>query len=120
MRAMVWVVMLIVVVTFMFSMCFVQSSEGLLEPDHPPGHPSGNRWKNMLVSMLNLVSVATGGEDWIMAYASLESRGQGYGFLFVVYILFFHFVVQNTVTSVFVEAVFQDRADNELLIMEER
>merc|ERR1712100_847457 len=95
----------------MFSMIFVQSVlvAGRTDAD----------WSSLPMGMLTLLSAATGGEDWMDVYSDFSDQPL-YAFLFVFYIIFFTFVVQNTVTSVFVESMFTDKADNDMLIMEER
>lgn len=113
-RAMLWVVVLIAVVTFMFSMCFVNAAIDAEDNRHV------DAWSNVPRGMLGLLSIAAGGEDWWEIFEQTNDMGAVYGIMFVIFVVFFLFVVQNTVTSVFVEALFQDKTDNEFLLMEER
>merc|ERR1712108_9582 len=99
-----------------FALCFMQNVDYTTDPESA----YANHWSDLLTSMLHLTSFAFGGEDWLPMYWKLWESGLMYSTLFFLYIMFFNLIVINTVTSVFVESLIQDKANNDFLIMEER
>merc|ERR1711879_753677 len=70
--------------------------------------------------MLSLYMAATNGDSWRNISEPLELTGGFYYLLFLVYIAFFMFVVQNTLTSLFLEAMMQNAdRDTQTIIQEE-
>jgi len=113
MRSMLWAVVLIVIITFIVGMIFLQAGTGYLQ-DHL-GTLSEEQivaiesnWGTLRTAMLTLYMASTGGDSWRGMANSLIPVGHPYYILFLVYISFFLLVVMNTLTSLFLEATIQN------------
>merc|ERR1712083_804665 len=100
-----WSALLIGCVTFMFSIAFMQGvsimlSDGVIL--------SESYWHSIPWSMATLFASATGGNDWWIIADQLRGAGLMYFLAFYLYIGLFHFVIQNTITSIFVEKLLQN------------
>eukprot|EP00747_Dinoflagellata_sp_TGD_P132370 gnl/TRDRNA2_/TRDRNA2_175073_c0_seq1.p1 gnl/TRDRNA2_/TRDRNA2_175073_c0~~gnl/TRDRNA2_/TRDRNA2_175073_c0_seq1.p1 ORF type:complete len:515 (-),score=90.45 gnl/TRDRNA2_/TRDRNA2_175073_c0_seq1:158-1555(-) len=105
--SMFWAFVLIMMVTYMFGICFVQAvtahrSLGLASEAEES--KLLEYWGSLGTAMLSLYLSSTGGDSWRFVAEPLWQVGPHYYVLFLFYIAFFAFVITNTFTSLFVEA----------------
>merc|ERR1719284_463409 len=107
---------MVLVVVFMFSVCFVHGSTWYIQEQQRGAAPGGDPevledlsryWGGILVAMDTLYQCSTGGRPWNEAADVLVEVGRGYSLLFVTYILFYLCVATNAIISLFVEATRQ-------------
>jgi len=124
-KSMVWAVLLVLIITYIAGICFVQAGTSFLQENG--GHVTDNEfdaiqknWGAVSTAMLSLYMASTNGENWKDMAETLLPVGQTFYFLFLLYIAFFSFVVVNTLTSLFIEATIQNaEKDKHVLIREE-
>jgi len=107
-KSMAWSCVLIVTISYMFGVAFLQACTGALAGEAGPISAITERdirlwWSSVGTSMLSLYMVSTGGKDWSIVGEPLREVGGIFYALFLLYIAFFLFVVVNTLTSLFVE-----------------
>ncbi|CAK0906406.1 unnamed protein product [Prorocentrum cordatum] len=109
MKSVFWAMILIVNVSFIFGLCFLQATADHLR-EQGDGVDATTKvsllkyWGNCRSSMYSLYAAALGGTDWDLMVSSLRPVGSEFVLLFLVYVGFFFCVVTNTLTSLFVEA----------------
>eukprot|EP00929_Paragymnodinium_shiwhaense_P101790 TRINITY_DN6497_c0_g1_i4.p1 TRINITY_DN6497_c0_g1~~TRINITY_DN6497_c0_g1_i4.p1 ORF type:complete len:723 (-),score=151.68 TRINITY_DN6497_c0_g1_i4:212-2380(-) len=108
-KAIFWAMMLIVSVSFMLGVCFVQASTAYLEENYDAIALEElqlikDSWGSVQTAMLTLYKSVTGGQDWAEFASTLWPVGAAYYMLFLLYILFYTCVICNTITSLFVES----------------
>lgn len=118
-KSVMWSILLVVVVTYMFSICFVQAMTGKCRPGVCQAHGTMPGYGDVISAMVTLLAVGTGGIDWLEPFNVLDHSSLYQG-VFVFYVIFFVFVIHNTVTSLFVEGLLDKQANDEQLIMQER
>lgn len=106
-RSMLWALLMVALVTYMFSCCFTQAMaihlSDIPEEDENKKKAILRSWGSVLLSMDTLFMCSTGGDDWKVPSTHLrEFSGMIYA-LFLIYISFFLFVVTNTLTSIIME-----------------
>eukprot|EP00927_Polykrikos_kofoidii_P084828 TRINITY_DN904_c0_g2_i3.p1 TRINITY_DN904_c0_g2~~TRINITY_DN904_c0_g2_i3.p1 ORF type:complete len:611 (-),score=82.62 TRINITY_DN904_c0_g2_i3:74-1906(-) len=121
MKSMLWAMIVIVLVTYMFGMCFLQAATGYLIDEANAVDPDlkadiTKHWGSVESSMLSLYACGTSGDSWRIVAEPLRSVGMMYYYLFLVYIAFFMFVIVNTLTSLFIENTIQN-ADKDRQVM---
>mmetsp|Transcript_59785 Transcript_59785/g.166901 ORF Transcript_59785/g.166901 Transcript_59785/m.166901 type:complete len:527 (-) Transcript_59785:92-1672(-) len=108
MKSMLWSLLLLLLVLFGFAVLFVQAcSQYVAERDIPPEMLSDIKlyWSSVLEAMMTLWQASSGGVNWGGVARPLRHFGGGvFYWIFCFYILFFMFVILNTITSLFVEA----------------
>jgi len=111
MKSMLWAVLLIVIITYVVGLCFLQAGTAYLQ-EHGAKDATAESirlyWGDVSQSMLSLYSASTNGEGWKDMANALIPMGYMYYVLFLLYIAFFLFVVMNTLTSLFIEATIQN------------
>jgi len=128
-KAMIWTLALILAITYVCGMAFMQFATSYLYDVHhgvriPSSAIDASRmkryWGSNEQSMLTLYWVSTGGVDWKDVGDSVQEQG-GIPFAFLLfYVAFFMFVVVNSVTSIFIEATVQNaQRDQQTFINDE-
>mmetsp|Transcript_138944 Transcript_138944/g.245223 ORF Transcript_138944/g.245223 Transcript_138944/m.245223 type:complete len:753 (-) Transcript_138944:36-2294(-) len=110
MRSMIWSVLLIIIITYVIGIVFLQAGTVMLMEGTSTSTMAGiyKYWGSLLDSMHSLYVSTTGGVDWVEVARTLEPMGPIYYMLFLLYIAFFLFVVMNTLTSLFVETAMKN------------
>eukprot|EP00929_Paragymnodinium_shiwhaense_P014853 TRINITY_DN12281_c0_g1_i1.p1 TRINITY_DN12281_c0_g1~~TRINITY_DN12281_c0_g1_i1.p1 ORF type:complete len:785 (+),score=156.73 TRINITY_DN12281_c0_g1_i1:134-2356(+) len=108
-RPLFWATTLIVAVSFMVGVCFLQAATNYIrekrqELPHEDIQQLEDLWGTVQRSMLSLYKCVTGGADWGDVAITLVDIGMAYYLLFLLYILFYNCVIANTLTSLFVES----------------
>mmetsp|Transcript_148362 Transcript_148362/g.284338 ORF Transcript_148362/g.284338 Transcript_148362/m.284338 type:complete len:344 (-) Transcript_148362:85-1116(-) len=107
-QAMFWAMMLILTISYMFGICFLQACTSFLQSQDrvDPEVESAIKeyWSSIGSAMLSLYLAATAGKEWGGLAQPLREVGMPFYLLFLIYIAFFAFVVMNTVTGLFLEA----------------
>jgi len=120
-----WSAVLIILVTYIFGILLLQLIGNFLAEnvDSVEAFMFDNlmdNWGSLPKAMTTLYYAGTGGEDWHVYADPLGDVGwECYGF-FLVYITFFLFIVTNTITSLFVEAMFENSSRDEQLIIHDQ
>jgi len=117
-RPILWSMLLVIIVVFMFSIYFVQAVAYSLAPGShfQPGKPCAEPdptcraellqwWGSLGTSMSTLLMGTIGGLDFLEPGRPLQQVGLQHYVVLLVYIAFFHFLIMNSVTSIFVEGV---------------
>mmetsp|Transcript_69775 Transcript_69775/g.149329 ORF Transcript_69775/g.149329 Transcript_69775/m.149329 type:complete len:332 (-) Transcript_69775:29-1024(-) len=124
MRPMFWAALLLLIITYMCGVCFLQASTYHLVAD--PDVTAETRtdieeyWSSVTTCMLSLYMSSTDGISWIHVAKPLKAIGSFYHILFLIYIAFYTFVVVNTITSLFIEATMASaEKDTNSIIQEE-
>lgn len=108
MKAMLWSVALIFVVTFMFGMFFLQGVTNYLKQAEDVSaierQTLDEHWGSVYRSLLSMYMASMAGEDWKWIAQPLEKVGWVFYAAFLAYTGFYACVVTNTFTSLFVEA----------------
>lgn len=103
-RSTFWAVALVLMITFLFALVFVQGVAIYLASKGDDAHPDIKRnWASVGGSMFTLFVSATGGDDWAHIAMPMFEVGRWYYYLFCLYITFFLFIVSNILTSLFVD-----------------
>ena len=108
MKSLFWSIVLLIVVLYMFALIFVQASAFHLSTNDVSDEEEADllkHWGGIANAMTTLLASTTGGLDWKGASDPLCKIGLTFLAIFLLYIVFFDFVILNTITSVFVEAV---------------
>eukprot|EP00929_Paragymnodinium_shiwhaense_P015583 TRINITY_DN12369_c0_g1_i1.p1 TRINITY_DN12369_c0_g1~~TRINITY_DN12369_c0_g1_i1.p1 ORF type:complete len:836 (+),score=150.79 TRINITY_DN12369_c0_g1_i1:237-2510(+) len=108
-KAIFWAMVLIISVSFMVGVCFVQASTAHLREARETVTPEEvelikDCWGSVQTATLTLYSSVTGGVSWQEVAEGLWPIGSAYYSLFLLYILFYTCVISNTITSLFVES----------------
>jgi len=122
MKSMFWAVMLIVIITFIVGITFLQASTSYLQDN------KGNvteeeiqaiqaNWGRLTTAMLALYMASTGGDGWRSMANALIPVGYPFYILFLLYISFFLFVVMNTLTSLFIENTIQNAEKDKSMVI---
>lgn len=123
-QAMFWAMVLILTISYMFGICFLQACTSYYESEGKEAvSPStqdaiDEHWSSVGSSMLSLYMAATAGKEWSVLAAPLREVGFIFYLLFLVYIAFFAFVVMNTVTGLFIEATMQNSEKDQQMIIQ--
>jgi len=124
MNSMLWSVCLVVTITACLGICFVQASTEFLQHNEVSGELHDEIfvwWGSVPKAMLSMYMASFSGEDWRKIADPLMHMGSGvfYG-IFLLYIGFFHCVIANTLTSLFVEATITnaDTDQQQLILLE--
>lgn len=109
-KCMVWACLLVFLVTYMFGVCFVQGCTSVVKEGLTPKQALRveKYWGSVLKSMLSLFMATTSGLDWEAIYDPLKEAGPIFNAIFILYIIFFTFVLVNTLTSIFVDATIRN------------
>merc|ERR1712032_1481846 len=123
-KSLVWSVLLIVMITYIFGICFLQGATGYLmdvgAETRLDAENVRNYWGSLQDSMLSLYMATTSGESWTSIAEPLRHVGPEYYLLFLMYVAFFMFVVTNTLTSLFIESTMRNAdRDHVMLIQDE-
>ncbi|CAK0910246.1 unnamed protein product, partial [Prorocentrum cordatum] len=108
-KSMFWAMLLIINVSFIFGLCFVQATADYLR-DQGDGVGDNEKgellkyWGSCRTSMYSLYAAALGGVDWDIQADTLRPVGNLFFLLYLLYVGFFFCVITNTLTSLFVEA----------------
>merc|ERR1719329_48176 len=105
MRSMMWTAILILTVTFMFSLCFVEAAAQYIKDLPNDAHEEREEillyWRSVPQAMLSIYKASTGGVDWGDAANPLSKSGTAYYLTFCVYVAWLNFVVANCLTALF-------------------
>jgi len=108
-KSILWSTALIFAVSYIFGIAFMQGCitylETGLEVDEKTIQEIDDYWSSIGKSMLSLFVAAMGGVDWQETGLSLLAAGWVFYGLFLFYVFFFNFVISNTISSIFLEAV---------------
>jgi len=122
-KPLVWAVVLISIISYIAGICFLQAGTIYLQEGTALQEDVvaiQMHWGSVWRSMLSLYMASTNGDSWKSMANALKPVGDIYYLLFLLYIAFFVFVVMNTLTSLFLEAVIQTaEKDTNTLIREE-
>lgn len=108
-RALLWSMFLLVLIVFIFGMCFLQATTEYILTSPEDISPErlaildefwGDGWR----SMLSMYMACAGGEDWRRVAEPLKYVGPFFYGLFLFYTFLYTCVIANTFTSLFVEA----------------
>lgn len=123
MQAMFWASMLLLMVSYVVSVCFVNACMGYLKGLSPSERVDEKDiyeyWGSIGTSMLSLFQSCTGGVDWEAIAHPLWNVGIWVYFLFNVYVAFFMFVITNTLTSIFIDTVMTSSAKDENMMVQQ-
>lgn len=123
-RTMFWAILLVTLMQYVAGICFLQGCVQLLH-DNPDvslqtREAIDEYWCTLLRSMNSLFAACTGGLDWYVVADPLYEAGWVYYIFFILYLGFFILVIQNTLTSIFLQATLEDsERDHEMLIQRE-
>lgn len=128
-RALFWCLVLLLMIMFMFAVCFTQVVTDTLETEAEEGNVSAEdriekgHHETLLRCLLSLFQAITGGIDWENVADPLMMIHPIMGFLFAAYIAFAVLCVLNVVTGVFVQhadtdSVLEDLSSRRQHIME--
>lgn len=109
-KTMLWLIVMLVIILFVFSMCFLQGITAWLnetpseevEADHIQTIQTD--WGSVSGTMLTLFTAITGGKPWAEVASPLWSAGRLYYYMFLAYITFTLFTVLNVITGIYVDA----------------
>lgn len=122
-KSMLWAIVLVLTVSFMFGIAFVQAALAFLQRDlgsDATQERLRTHWGSVLTAMFSLFMATSGGDDWKDMSLSMADVGDGFFILFLIYIGFYGCVLTNTLTSLFVEASLASaERDGEQLIQTE-
>lgn len=125
MKAMVWSIVLIILVTYVSGVVILQGATAererrhAVDESHPDIEELEKYWGSLLDSMVSLYASTTGGIDWHQVAESLEVLGLFYYLTFLLFITFFIFVLMNILTSLFVSTSIRSaEQDRETIIAE--
>lgn len=120
-NSMFWSIVLILVITGCLGICFVQAATEELRQnsDVVVDEELDEWWGSVPKAMISMYMASFGGEDWRKIAEPLEGLSSGFFYgVFLLYIGFFHCVIANTLTSLFVEATISNAdTDHQQLIM---
>lgn len=123
-KTMIWAMVLIGTVSFMFGVCFLQATTMYLQGDPDLTHAERqellDRFGSVLKSMTSLYKSCTGGIDWEAVSTPLKRTGGVIYCIFFMYVGLFHFVLSNTVTSLFVESTIENANKDDDLVIHEK
>lgn len=117
-RALVWSILVMIFTTFLFAICFAQAASNPIEAERRG--PARAPWNSIGPAMSALFMAATGGIDWQTLAEDLIQDGITYYLLFFFYIGVFLFVIENALTSLFVEKLLDSVATDETNKMQNR
>jgi len=110
--SMLWTGLLILAITYLFGVVFIQACTGYMQLDADDIDPDVSAsiqkyWGTVPTSILSLYMAGLSGQDWEAIAYPLGHVGMGgvYYFLFIIYIAIFAFVVMNVVSSIFLESI---------------
>lgn len=123
-QAMFWAILLILTISYMFAICFLQActsylqsqDQANLDPDDVAG--IAEYWSSVGSSMLSLYLAATNGEAWGTVARPLRAVGMIFYLGFLLYIALFAFVIMNTVTGLFIEATIANSDKDQQMIIQ--
>lgn len=124
-NAMSWALLLIFLMSYMASVCFVNVctmyvQDNLNDASLSTRSAIEEHWNSVGKGMNTLFAATTGGMDWLEAAEPLHDAGFIFYYLFILYIAFFMFVILNTVTSLFVEQIMEcAQNDQEAMVQKE-
>jgi len=112
-KSLFWAVMLIIMITYMVGICFLQAGTAYLQESgatisKEKAAAIRQNWGSLSQAMLSLYMASTNGHGWRDMAEALIPVGYPFYVLFLLYIAFFMFVVMNTLTSLFIEATMQN------------
>jgi len=118
-KSMLWAMLLLMLITFLFGLFFVQACvddvrRGNL--DHDSMARLSEYWASVQLAMNSLFLASTGGDSWRFMAEPLRNVSSLAYAVFLVYIIFFLFVVTNTLTSLFIDS-FMDTATKDESMM---
>lgn len=113
-KSIFWSVVLMICTTFMFALCFMQAATT------ESGIAARKPWNSLSSSMSALFAAASGGMDWVDLADPLFRDGVQYYVIFFFYIGFFLFVLNNAMTSLFVQKLLANVANDETFMVEDR
>jgi len=123
--SMVWTGVLILAITYLFGIMFVQACAAYLQQDSDSIDRKVDErirqyWNSAVKAMLSLYMASLGGQDWELIVEPLASVGLGgaYYFFFLVYIAVFVFVIMNVVGSIFFESLLTHADKDQQLTIE--
>jgi hypothetical protein len=108
-RSLLWSLTLLAAIVYMFSLVFIHAfARHLHEKDVSPTDTNVIKmyWGSVGSGMLSLFQCATGGADWRDVADPLNIIGPAYYGIFCLFVVFFLFVIMNTITALWVEARF--------------
>lgn len=107
-KSMMWACVLILALSYMFAIVFLQAATQYLQHDtvDPIVAAALDRyWSSVGQSVLTLYVACMGGADWEVMADPLKETGLHFYLLFLFQIAVYSFVIMNTISSVFMEAV---------------
>jgi len=117
--SMLWTSVLIISITYLFGIAFMQACTGYLQEPDDQTDPRIRasileNWGSAPRSILSLYMSSLGGLDWEKVVEPLAYVGFGgaYYVLFLIYIAVFAFVIMNVISSIFMESILS-RADED-------
>lgn len=124
-RSMFWAMVLLSLITFLFGLFFVQACVvEMAVPSSKSSIDSQSRdaivqyWASVQVAMNSLFLAGTGGDSWrYMAEPLLTVSPLVYGG-FLIYIVFFLFVIANTLTSLFIDSYIDSSAKDDTMLIQ--
>jgi len=125
-RSTLWALGLIVMMTYLFALVFMQGCTLYLSLDESGNDDTATleaidrKWDSIGQSMVTLFEAGTGGEDWFYIANPLHQIGYWYHKIFLVYIFFFYFVVTNILTSLFVDSAIKAADTDESSLIAEQ
>jgi len=120
--SMIWSMILLFAIIFIFVIVFIQGCTMYMSEGNVPekvDQEIQQYWGTIFKSMLSLFMAGTGGLDWDTAAKPLLEVGKFFYGLFLLYIIFFTFVVVNTLMSLFVAATMAHSGQDKVLHVQE-
>merc|ERR1712072_1115602 len=88
-----WALLLLMIINYVFGLLFMQATGSYLV----------SHWGSVYRSMVSLFKATTGGDDWGNIGDSLQSTGEHFYIIFLVYIAVLYFAILNIVTGIFLQ-----------------
>jgi hypothetical protein len=107
-KSILWSSVLILAVTYTFSVIFLQGASAYMEgspDDEATIREIRRHWVSISLAMHTLFAGAMGGEDWDVHSEFLYEMGLLYYAAYLLYVFLFVFVISNTISSIFLEAL---------------
>lgn len=125
-KTMLWLIVMLLIILFVFSMCFLQGITAWLnetpseevEADHLL--TLQNDWGSVSGTMLTLFGSISGGKPWAEVASPLWSAGRLYYYMFLTYITFTLFTVLNVITGIYVDAAMKLASNDYDTVVKER
>jgi hypothetical protein len=121
MASLFWSLVMMLMIFFMFGLCFVQGVTGYLLAEGAGDEELVYYFGSVQTAVWTLFAVVTGGLEWADFFDPLVRVGRLYSSLFLFFVAFAHVALMNILTALFVEhAIDIAKPDREALVFDLR